>query len=200
MSCIGNLISLNVYDPFKSQTAVFLDRDGTIIKDTGYISSADDVELLEGSIEGLKLLQKQGILLFIVSNQAGIAYGKFDNTALENVHRRFVRLLDESGIKISGYAYCPYHENAVLEEYRKISDLRKPAIGMILGFLYRHNVDLKRSWMIGDRPSDIISGKAAGLRTIRIRSDHPYSDRDLYDYLADNLYDAARFILNVLRV
>ncbi len=189
------LTDLHLFDPFETKPAVFLDRDGTIIEDTGYISDPKDVRLIKGAGEGLKILYESGYFLFIVSNQSGLAQGKFTEEQMRSVHDRFVGLTEEYGVKFTDYIYCPYYPNGSVGKYCKESADRKPAIGMLLKLLYKHNVDIKKSWMIGDRDGDILLGKRVGLRTIRIRSDYPYSEDTNPDFLADNLFEASKIIL-----
>lgn len=151
--------------------AVFLDRDGTLIKDTGYIDDPDKVQLLPGVADALKKLLATGYQLVIVSNQSGIARGLFDEETLSKTHGRLETLLDRKCIKLAGAYYCPYldGDEAIVDQFRSDSELRKPQPGMLLQAAGELDIDLTKSWMIGDAPRDVQAGKRAGCRTILIQ-------------------------------
>jgi len=151
-------------------TAVFLDRDGTIIEDIGYIGDPDDVRLLPGAAEAIRRIFQAGYLVVIVSNQSGVARGLFDEAALSRVHARVEALLRTEGAGLDGAYYCPYLDSpeAKVEVYRRDSELRKPNPGMLHQAARDLDIDLPRSWMIGDSPSDIEAGRRAGCETILI--------------------------------
>lgn len=151
-------------------TAVFLDRDGTIIEDTGYLKDPDQVRLLPGAAEAIRRLRQVADLVILASNQSGVARGLMDETDLTKVHERLEQLLDEHGANLDGAYYCPYLEGpeATVEPFRRKSDLRKPKPGMLLQASREMSIDLQRSWMIGDSPSDVEAGVRAGCRTIHI--------------------------------
>ena len=153
--------------------AVFLDRDDTIIEDRGYISDPDQVSLMPGAAEGIRRFSLAGYLVVVVSNQSGIARGLLDESALAAVHERVEALLDAAGARLDGAYYCPYLEGpeATVDAYRRASDLRKPAPGMLLQAAREMNIDLSRSWMIGNSLCDVQAGEAAGCRAILIDRD-----------------------------
>ena len=150
--------------------AVFLDRDGTIIEDTSYVDDPAKVRLLSGVADAIRRFGDASYLVVIVSNQSGVARGMFDEATLSAVHQRVDELLAERGATLDGAYYCPYLDSAeaTVETYRRDSDLRKPKPGMLLQAAEELNIDLERSWMIGDSSRDIEAGKRAGCRTIRI--------------------------------
>ncbi len=152
------------------QTAVFLDRDGTIIEDTGYLGDPNDVKLLPGSAEAIRRLAQAGHVVVIVSNQSGVARGLFDEAAVSRVHARLETLLATEGAKLDGYYYCPYLSGAevTVEAYRRDSDLRKPMPGMLHQASRELAIDLSRSWMVGDSRCDMEAGRRAGCRTILV--------------------------------
>lgn len=156
--------------PPPRRPAVFLDRDGTIINDAGYIDDPKKVELLPGAATAIARLRDAGYLAVIVSNQSGVARGKFDEAKMNEVHGRVVEVLGECGATIDGAYHCPYlsGESAVVERYRRDSPMRKPNPGMLLEASRAHGIDLSRSWMIGDKLSDVAAGRAAGCRTILV--------------------------------
>ncbi|MFQ5495337.1 MAG: HAD-IIIA family hydrolase [Phycisphaerae bacterium] len=181
-----------------TRAAVFLDRDGTIIEDVGYLRSPDQVKLLPGAAEAIRRLAATGRLVVIVSNQSGVARGLFDEFTLSKVHERLEALLGEFGARLSAAYYCPYlaGEGAKVAAYRRASELRKPKPGMLLQAARELDIDLSRSWMIGDSPSDIEAGRQAGCRTIRIYSNGTGS-RDAEagpTYTAVSLLEAAKIV------
>jgi D-glycero-D-manno-heptose 1,7-bisphosphate phosphatase len=151
-----------------NQKAVFLDRDGTIIEDTGYLGDPNDVKLLPGSAEAIRRLAQAGHLIVMVSNQSGVARGLFDEAAVSRVHARLVALLAAEGAKLDGSYYCPYLSEATVEAYRRDSDLRKPKPGMLHQASRKMAIDLSRSWMVGDSRCDVEAGRRAGCRTILV--------------------------------
>lgn len=157
------------------QPAVFLDRDGTIIEDPGYIADPDQVRLLPGAAKAIRRFTNSGYVVIVVSNQSGIARGLFAEADLSKVHARLEELLEAEGVSLGGAYYCPYLDGpeAKVEAYRRDSDLRKPEPGMLLQAARAHEIDLARSWMIGDSPSDIEAGRRAGCRTVLIRPGPP---------------------------
>ncbi|UCE60129.1 MAG: HAD family hydrolase [Phycisphaerales bacterium] len=152
--------------------AVFLDRDGTIIEDREYIGNPDDVCLLPGATGAIRRFAEMGHLVVIVSNQSGVARGLFDEEDLRKVHTRVEELLAAEGAGVNGVYYCPFLDgpDAKIEKYRRASELRKPKPGMLLQAAREMDIDLKRSWMIGNSLSDVEAGKSAGCRTILLRS------------------------------
>jgi D-glycero-D-manno-heptose 1,7-bisphosphate phosphatase len=168
-----------------SQKAVFLDRDDTIIEDPGYISSPEQVKLIPGVAQDLVALRKMGYKLIIVSNQSGIARGIITEQAIAQIHERLKQLLAEQNAYLDRIYYCPYHPEGVVQKFRKDSDWRKPKPGMLLAAAKEMKIDLAGSWMIGNTYNDISAGKAAGCRTILIKS-HTYTPiRQLDDPDAD---------------
>lgn len=154
-----------------SRPAVFLDRDGTIIEDRGYVRDPDDVVLLPGAAEAIRRLADAGRLIVIVSNQSGLARGLLNEATLNRVHERMEELLRAHGAPLHGVYYCPYLDGpeAVVDAYRQASDLRKPGDGMLRQAAHDLDIDLEQSWMVGDSPTDVQAGASAGCRTILIQ-------------------------------
>lgn len=173
--------------------AVFLDRDCTVIEDMEYSVDSTKLRLLPGAQLGMRKLQEAGYLLVFVTNQSGVARGFFDEKALRTFNAQFVHWLGEKGIEVSGVYYCPHYADGTVPSYAIRCDCRKPEPGMILRAADELNIDLRHSWMVGDRPADIGAGTAAGCRTVRIGSsgeDEPPADFD-----APDLAKAAELIL-----
>ena len=148
--------------------AVFLDKDGTLIDDVPYNVNPDLIRLSKNSVEGLKLLQDAGYLLVIISNQAGVAYGYFQESALSLVSTQLNKLLGEYDIKLNGFYYCPHHAQGTVNAFTEKCDCRKPEPGMLFKAADDLNIDLSASWMIGDILNDVEAGNRAGCKTILI--------------------------------
>jgi D,D-heptose 1,7-bisphosphate phosphatase len=148
--------------------AIFLDKDGTLIPDIPYNIDPDMITLQPDCIEGLKLLYNEGYLLIIVSNQSGVARGYFTEEKLQAVEIKMKELLAENGILLSGFYYCPHHPQGTVKSFNINCDCRKPMPGMLLKAAAEHNIDLTKSWMIGDILNDVEAGRRAGCKTALI--------------------------------
>jgi len=180
-----------------SNAAVFFDRDGTLIHDPGYLNHPDQVQLLEGAAEAIKELQLLGCKTIVATNQSGVARGIVTEEMLGKIHERLRELLAVKGAALDGIYYCPYHPDGVIPEYRKDSDWRKPKPGMLLAAAQEMDLDLSRSWMVGDNDRDMEAGRGAGCRTIlisAIRSEFGESDKGKPDHVAVNMREAVNII------
>ena len=159
----------------QKQKAVFLDRDGTINKYVGFLRDIDDFELLPGVAEAVKLINASGYLAIVVTNQPVIARGEVTVPQLQEIHNKMETLLGAEGAYLDAIYYCPHHPHKGYEgevpELKIDCDCRKPKPGMLLKAAEEFNIDLSRSWMIGDGENDIKAGKAAGCRTALIGTD-----------------------------
>ena len=149
--------------------AVFWDRDGTLVKHHDYLTNVDDVALVNGAASAIKYLADRKFKAVVVTNQSAVARGMITEKDLAEINRRFISLLTRQGAVVDKLYYCPFHPDAPVEEYRKDSDLRKPAPGMLLKAADELNLDLAKCWMVGDDDRDILAGQAAGCRTILIQ-------------------------------
>ncbi len=150
--------------------AVFLDRDNTLIDNDGDLGDPAQVRLVSG-VESLGGLADAGFRLVVVSNQGGVARGRFSEDDVRAVNARVTRLLDEAAGRrglIERFYFCPYHPEGTVERYRREHPWRKPQPGMLLAAARDLRLDLGRSWLIGDQPRDIEAGGAAGCRTVLI--------------------------------
>lgn len=147
--------------------AIFLDRDGVINLDVGYVYKIDDFKFIEGVIESLKLFQELGYKLFIVTNQSGIGRGFFQEEDYHNLTNWYLEELEKEGLNICEVYFCPHtpFDNC---------DCRKPSPKYLFDATKKHNLDLSKSIMIGDKESDIECGKRAGCRTIKVERNKPF--------------------------
>jgi D-glycero-D-manno-heptose 1,7-bisphosphate phosphatase len=151
---------------------VFLDRDGTLIEERGYLDRLALLSVFPWTADALRLLRRGGYALVVVTNQSAIARGIIDEAFLDGVHRELSVRLARGGAAIDRYYHCPHLADAPLERYRQACRCRKPGPGMIEQACRELDLDPARSFMIGDRWLDVASGVAAGTRAIRVLSGH----------------------------
>lgn len=149
---------------------VFLDRDGTINREVDYLADPELFELLPGVGEGLARLRDAGFGLVVVTNQSGIARGLLDERILAEIHARMARDLAAFGVEIDLALYSPYHPDVGPPAFRAESACRKPGPGMLLEGAARMNIDLRRSWTVGDSLRDIEAGRAVGVQGVLVRT------------------------------
>ncbi len=180
--------------------AVFIDKDGTLIKDISYNVNPDLIEFEAYAIEALRLLQESDFLLIIVTNQAGVALNYFSEEDLKKVHSHLKDLLEQNNITLSGFHYCPHHPQGNLALYSFECNCRKPAPGMLLNAASKMNIDVSESWMIGDILNDVEAGNRAGCRTILIdngnETEWKMNSYRKPHYSAKDLKQAAEIIIN----
>jgi D,D-heptose 1,7-bisphosphate phosphatase len=153
-----------------STRAVFLDKDGTLVDDVPYNTDPRKITLRSGVGAALRLLTRLDYRLFVVSNQAGVALGRFPETALNAVQDRLGDLLFREHVSLDGFYYCPHHPEGSVSAYTVQCMCRKPMPGMLLQAARENNINLSLSWMLGDILHDVEAGNRAGCRTILIDS------------------------------
>lgn len=145
--------------------AVFIDRDGTISEEVGYVNHPSRFRLLPGSAGAVRLLNENGWLAILVTNQAGVARGYFAEEMIEQVHDRLNADLEREGARLDAIYYCPHHPTVGEAPYRSDCDCRKPKPGLILRAVSEFDIDLAQSWMIGDRFGDVQLAQNAGVNS-----------------------------------
>ena len=184
-----------------SRRAVFLDRDGTLIEEAGYLDRLDRLVFYPYSVDAVRALNRAGFAIVIVTNQAGIARGIVEEAFVGEAHAYIAKRLEAGGATVDGFYYCPHYTTGSIEPYVRACDCRKPQPGLLRRAQADLDLDLARSFMVGDRWHDVGAGRAAGTRTVLLRSglgrrEEPAPPPGLVpDAVADTLIDAAAWIL-----
>ena len=179
-----------------SRKAAFLDRDGVINVDFGYVSCWEDFEFIPGAIDGMRMLQDLGYLLVVITNQSGIARGYFNVDDYQKLTNHFQMYLSKCGVQLTGIYHCPHHPRFLRSEDPNPCNCRKPAPGLILQAQNDFMISLSQSILVGDQRSDIEAGSAAGVGTCFLINKQAERVSSLSDRLkqADSLLSCARYI------
>ena len=181
--------------------AVFVDRDGTLIVEKGFLSDPDGVEVIPGAIEAVKKLNDEGFAVIVVSNQSGVARGYFGEDAVVKVNDRVKSLFAKGGAKIEALYYCPHYADGSVEEYAIDCPCRKPGTGMVEKAVRELNV--VPAFVIGDRKSDVELGKNLGVPAVLVLSGYGKEQPDevvkMADFVAEDISSAVDWILNSLK-
>lgn len=187
------------------KSAVFWDRDDTLIADPGYLNHPDQVRLMPGAAEALQRATAAGFENIVVTNQSGVARGLLDEPTLGKIHDRMRTMLADAGATLDAIYYCPFlpGDEAVVPEYRQESDLRKPKPGMLLKASLERKIELVASWLIGDSLRDTQAGRSAGCRTILLRNGKAAASEQpkdtSVDFTANSLAEAMDIVLKHTR-
>jgi D-glycero-D-manno-heptose 1,7-bisphosphate phosphatase len=185
--------------------AAFLDRDGTVIEEVGYLDRPERVELYPYTVDAIRALNRAGMRVVLVSNQSGVARGFFDEAMVDRVHARLGDLLRRGGAHIDAYYYCPHHPDGKVAAYARVCECRKPARGLVDRAVQEFQVDLRRSFTVGDRWLDIALARTVGARGILVRTGYgrvvegQRPDGLHADAIVNNLVDAVGWMLSTLR-
>ena len=187
--------------------AVLLDRDGTINEQMGYVNHLSRFQLLPGVARAIRSLNEAGLPVVVVTNQSGLARGYFPESLLEAVHAELHRLLAREGAHLDGLYICPHHPEAREERFRLDCNCRKPRPGLLERAAAELGLDLGRSYMVGDRWSDLRCGAAVGATTVLVLTGYGRGDAAYVgpgqtvqpDHVAEDLEAAARWILDRTR-
>ena len=154
------------------QPAVFLDRDGTILEELGYLTPATTLAVYPWSIDAIRLLRRAGFAVVVVTNQGGIARGLYTREFVEETHRTLGARFAAAGAAVDAWRYCPHHPEPLVEGLGTPCACRKPEPGMVQDAALALDIDLARSWVIGDQWRDIQVGHAVGARSVLVRTGH----------------------------
>ena len=182
--------------------AVFLDRDGTINEEVGYINHPDQLVLFPFASESIRIINNLGLKVIIVTNQSGIARGYFDESQLKKIHRHMIDILTNDGARIDGIYYCPHHPLEGKGQYLTECNCRKPKPGMITQAAKDHQIDLTKSYMVGDRFNDIRFAKRMNLKSAFVmtgygREEYTYQREEwpfMPDIIGETVFDIAKQI------
>jgi len=181
--------------------AVFLDRDGTVVEEIGYLDRVDRVSLYPWSIDAIRALNRSGFRVVLVTNQSGIARGFLTEAIVDEVHRHLASLLAAGGALIDAYYYCPHHPDGTVEAYARPCECRKPGRGLVDRAAEEFGIDPRRSFVVGDRWLDVALAHAVGGRGILVRTGCGAAEERRppaappADAIVDNLVGAVGWIL-----
>jgi len=183
--------------------AIFIDRDGTLCEEVGYVNHLSRCRLLPNSLEAVRLANRAGFLVIVATNQAGVARGYFEEPLIGEVHDRIRRWIEDGGGRIDAFYYCPHHPHEGVPPYRNDCDCRKPRPGMLIRAAREHRIDLRSSYMIGDSLADLGAAAGAGAVPVHVLTGYGrglaehHADRFTIrpQHTADDLLEAVRWIL-----
>ena len=181
--------------------AVFLDRDGTIIEDVGYLSSPEQIKFIPGSVASIRSLNQAGFKVIVISNQSGVARGHFGEDMLQTIDKIVHRGLLHGGAHLDAHYYCPHHPQHGVYPYKQECDCRKPNTGLIKKAIEKFDIEASSSFMIGDKATDIELGKRAGVKTVLVQTGYGKTEvkqaKDP-DKVAADLSEAIKWVLSTL--
>lgn len=186
------------------KSAVFVDRDGTICEEAGYISNLDQFHLVPKAAEAIKLINESSLVVIVITNQAGVAKGYFPEEMVSHLHKKMESLLSERGASLDDIYYCPHHPEGVVESYRKVCDCRKPASGLLEKASKKHSIDLASSYMVGDKVMDVELARRVGAKGVLVLTGYGKDSLQKINdtaaqkpaHVACDLFDAVKWIMN----
>ncbi len=188
--------------------AVFLDRDGTISEEVGYITNLNQFQLMTKSAEAVKLMNERGLKVILITNQAGVAKGYFPEEMVNRVHKKMEKTLSDQGAFLDAIYYCPHHPEGVVETYRKKCECRKPASGLLRQASEEHGIDISSSYMVGDKMVDVECAHQIGVKGVLVLTGYGKDELKKIEgarirrpeYVADDIFNAVKWIVNDLYV
>lgn len=182
--------------------AVFLDRDGTMIREVGYLANRDDLQWFPFTVDAIRLLNRAGFLVFVATNQGGIGLGYYPEQFVIDTHAEMAATLERAGAHVDGWLYCAHHPRAIVEGLRVDCACRKPGRGMADQAAATHRIDLARSFTVGDKFTDVGLAHSFGGRGVLVRTGHGLDElaradasAPVADYVANDLMEATSWIL-----
>jgi D-glycero-D-manno-heptose 1,7-bisphosphate phosphatase len=190
----------------KKNAAVFLDRDGTINEEVGYLDSIDKLRLFVNTAEAIRLINESGMKAVVITNQSGVAKGYFTEEFVRTVHERIQEMLRQRGAFIDAFYYCPHHQTEGIGGYLQYCACRKPEAGMLIEASKEFDIDLQRSYTVGDMLKDIQVAHTVGAKAILVKTGYCLNtiQKDLTpdsseicqpSYIAEDILDAVKWII-----
>jgi len=194
----------------KKNIAVFLDRDGTINEEVGYLDDLAKLKIIPTAFDAIRLLNAAGLKTVVITNQSGVARGIFSEEFVKRTHAYLREMLEKQNAVIDRFYYCPHHPTEGIGPYRQICACRKPAAGMLLQAAEDLDIDLSRSYIVGDRYNDMEAGKNVGAKCILVKTgfgqrllqdDGPDEPKpgNMPDFIAADILEAVRWILKRIK-
>ncbi len=165
-------------EPDHKRRTVFLDRDGTINEDRGYVGRIEDLVWIDGSVDAIRRLNGAGLPVIVVTNQAGVAHGYFTEDDVRRFHDHMLSELNRMGATIDAVYYCPYHSGGKVPAYRRTVPERKPGTGMFDAAIKAHHIDASTSFMVGDKNTDIEPGLTLGMTTFLVETGYGGAEKN----------------------
>jgi D-glycero-D-manno-heptose 1,7-bisphosphate phosphatase len=195
------------FNRMKNHTAIFLDRDGTINEEVGYLDSIDKLKLFSNTAKAIRLINESGMKTIVITNQSGVARGYFTEDFVRTVHSHIQKLLQEKGAVIDAYYYCPHHPTDGIGVYLQSCVCRKPEAGMLIKASHEMDIDLTCSYTVGDMLKDIQVAGKVGAKGVLVKTGYGLNtiEKDLMlesagiiqpHYIAENILDAVKWIMN----
>jgi D-glycero-D-manno-heptose 1,7-bisphosphate phosphatase len=181
--------------------AVFIDRDGTLIEEAGYLNHLSRLIFFPYSVDAIRQLNRGGFKVVVITNQAGIARGIVPESFVATAHAHISKRLEAGGARVDGYYHCPHHPKGIVPELSRSCECRKPRPGLMLKAASDMDLDLSQSFVVGDRWHDLEAGRAAGTRAVLVRTGYGAAEEHspkagvTADAVVDNLAGAAAWIL-----
>jgi D-glycero-D-manno-heptose 1,7-bisphosphate phosphatase len=181
--------------------AVFLDRDGTLIEDHGFLCAARDLKLFPWTVDAVRALNQAGLPVVVITNQSGVARGLLTEDTVRDIHRHLSSVLEDGGARVDAYYYCPHHQDGSVPAYTRRCDCRKPGRAMIDRAAADLGLDPARSFVVGDKWLDVGTAGAVGARGILVRTGYGAGEEQKpqpnvsADVVVDNLIEAVGWIL-----
>jgi D-glycero-D-manno-heptose 1,7-bisphosphate phosphatase len=178
---------------------VFLDRDGTLIEEAGYLDRLARIRVFPYTIDAVRLLNRAGLAVIVVSNQSGVARGFFDDGFVQQTHTHLAKMFANGGATIDAFYYCPHHPEGTVAKYQRACDCRKPQSGLLERAARDHGIDLRRSFVVGDRTNDVDAGRAVHAQSVLVRTgygvEYEAAAGERGAVVVDNLMSAVAWIL-----
>lgn len=185
---------------------LFLDRDGTVNEEVDFLTTPDGLRLIPGSAAAIQVANQLGLKVIIVTNQSGVARGLLSEQRLQEIHQHLIEQLKQEGALLDAIYYCPHLPEEGNSPYHRECSCRKPKPGMLMQAAAQFDIDLSRSFVVGDRKIDVEMGMKVGATTIAVRTGYGNDEIQLMqtsnitpDYIAENLFDAVQYIKNILQ-